>query len=125
MEDSAWLLSIRFFKGVSPELQVGFEIAKARVAKEEQPHWDLAATFALLSTRNVTTSMSYPPIQAQKRGVHPSILRHGMRQMDSELNPFAITKHVRWYGFVVLVLSVEICPALQQKSGNLHTIACG
>jgi hypothetical protein len=86
MEDSAWLLSIRFFKGVSPELQVGFEIAKARVAKEEQPHWDLAATFALLSTRNVTTSMSYPPIQAQKRGVHPSILRHGMRQMNTEPN---------------------------------------
>ena len=86
MEDSAWLLSIRFFRGVLPELQVGFEIAKARVATEEQPHWDLAATFALLSTRNVTTSMSYPPIQAQKRGVHPSILRHGMRQMNTELN---------------------------------------
>ena len=86
MEDTACCLSISFFRRLLPELQVGFEIAKARVALEVQPHCDLAATFALLSTRNVTDSMSYPPIQAQKRGVHPSILRHGMRQMNTEPN---------------------------------------
>ena len=78
MEDTACCLSKRLFRGVLRELQVGFEIAKARVALEVQPHCDLAATFALLLlhkkcdqfdviSSHTSTKKSNPSINSETR----------------------------------------------------------